>query len=60
MGGWQQVKKAMKGIGRVKGDERILGDSDFVLNVLVQSNEKMERGFQLYLIYIFMDVPLTI
>lgn len=34
-------------MGRIKGDERMLGDSDFVLKVLAQSNEKMERGFQL-------------
>ncbi len=37
----------MRGVGRVKDDERILGDSDFVLNVLAQCNEKMERSFQL-------------
>ncbi len=36
-----------KAKGRVKGDERILGDSEFVLSVLAQSNEKMERGYQL-------------
>jgi putative transposase len=47
MGGWQQVKKAMRGINCGKGDERILGDSDFVLNILAQCNEKMERGYQL-------------
>ena len=32
---------------RVKGDERILGDTDFVLEVLAQSNERLERKYAL-------------
>lgn len=47
MGGWRQAKKAAQGMGRIKGDERILGDSDFVLNVLSRCEEKMTRGFEL-------------
>jgi len=32
MGGWADVKKMrLKGMDRIKGDERILGDSDFAL-----------------------------
>jgi len=32
---------------RLKGDERILGDSDFVLDVLKVSEEEMERRYRL-------------
>lgn len=32
---------------RLKGDERILGDSDFVLDVLKPSEEEMERRYRL-------------
>jgi chromosomal replication initiation ATPase DnaA len=32
---------------RLKGDERILGDSDFVLDVLKASEEEMERRYRL-------------
>jgi len=31
----------------VKGDERILGDSDFVEKVLSQASEQMERRYRL-------------
>lgn len=41
-GGWKQAKTLLKGMGRVKGDERILGDTDFVLTVLAHNEEKME------------------
>jgi putative transposase len=44
-GGWQQVK-AMRQLGiRLKGDERILGDSDFVQRVLDSSDERFERRY---------------
>ena len=42
LGGWE----AIKGIGkreRRKGDERILGDSDFVLQVLEETDETFNR-----------------
>lgn len=43
-GGWTEVKKnRQKGMGRIKGDQRILGDSDFVQSVLNIANETMER-----------------
>ena len=32
---------------RVKGDERILGDGDFVTDVLKASQEEMERTYRL-------------
>jgi REP element-mobilizing transposase RayT len=47
MGGWKQAKKMIKGRQRFKGDERILGDSDFVLDVLARCDEQLERSYQL-------------
>ncbi|MDZ7581877.1 MAG: hypothetical protein U5R30_15150 [Deltaproteobacteria bacterium] len=40
-GGWQAVKALGKNKIHLKGDERILGDSDFVLKVLDEQNECM-------------------
>lgn len=43
LGGWKAVK-AHRGIGaRVRGDERILGNGDFVETVLAAGNERLER-----------------
>jgi hypothetical protein len=47
MGGWAEVKSLRKGKGRLKGDERILGDSAFVLEVLNGSKEQLDRTYQL-------------
>ncbi|MCB2147702.1 MAG: transposase [Deltaproteobacteria bacterium] len=48
LGGWSEVKKLrLKGMDRIKGDERILGDSDFVMSVLSQADEQFERGYEL-------------
>jgi hypothetical protein len=48
LGGWAEVKKLRrKGMDRIKGDERILGDSDFVMAVLSQANERYERHYEL-------------
>ena len=48
MGGWKEVKKlALSRQGRIKGDERILGDSDFVREVLAGSNERYDRKYKL-------------
>jgi putative transposase len=41
-GGWREIKKSQN---LVKGDERILGDSSFVMNILVQAEEKLERRY---------------
>lgn len=46
-GGWSAVK-LLRRIGEYqKGDERILGDSDFVKKVLAQAKENFERKYQL-------------
>lgn len=43
LGGWAAIK-ALRGIGeRIKGDERILGDGDFVESILRAGNERLER-----------------
>jgi len=47
LGGWREVKKLGRGGDRLKGDERILGDSDFVMEVLKVSEEEMERRYRL-------------
>jgi putative transposase len=47
LGGWKDVSGSMPAGGRVKGDERILGDSDFVMDVLKASEEEMERRYRL-------------
>lgn len=47
LGGWSEVKKMrQEGMDRIKGDERILGDSDFVQSVLSQANETFERRYE--------------
>ena len=47
MGGWSALKAMRKAKAYVKGDERILGDSDFVDRVLEQSMEAHERRYRL-------------
>jgi len=46
-GGWTELKAIRKTDARIKGDERILGNSDFVVNVLNASNEKLEEKYVL-------------
>jgi putative transposase len=47
LGGWKAVK-GLRGMGeKIKGDERVLGDGDFVESVLNASNERLERRTQL-------------
>jgi REP element-mobilizing transposase RayT len=43
LGGWKAVQALGKGSARLKGDERILGDSEFVLDVLEASEEQLRR-----------------
>ena len=43
VGGWKMAKTLLKGQDRVKGDERILGDSEFVESVLERGNETYTR-----------------
>jgi len=48
LGGWEAVKRRRLETGeRAKGDQRILGDSDFVLGVLAESGEKFERHYEM-------------
>jgi REP element-mobilizing transposase RayT len=46
-GGWEGLKALKKAKAHQKSDERILGDGDFVANVLAQSQESMERRYAL-------------
>ena len=47
MGGWTSLKGLRKSGTRIKGDERILGSSDFVQTVLMAANEALEEKAQL-------------
>ena len=48
LGGWSELKKQqLKKSTRTKGDERILGDSDFVQEVLSLAKEKFDRKYEL-------------
>jgi putative transposase len=46
-GGWSALKTLRKAKVYVKGDERVLGDSDFVLQTLQQAEEKFERKYKI-------------
>jgi REP element-mobilizing transposase RayT len=47
-GGWKASKKIRsRGQDRIKSDARILGDNDFVAQMLRQANEKLDRHYQL-------------
>ena len=47
LGGWSAVKAQRKSAERLKGDERILGDSHFVETVLEAADEAFHRGYLL-------------
>jgi REP element-mobilizing transposase RayT len=47
VGGWQAFKALDRNDVHLKSDERILGDSDFVEEVLKKAEEKRERKYQL-------------
>jgi len=47
LGGWEGVQGLGRWRGRFKGDERILGESEFVGEVLKASEEAMERRYGL-------------
>jgi putative transposase len=40
LGGWSEVRRRAR---RIKGDQRILGDSNFVMRVLAEANEQYEH-----------------
>ena len=46
-GGWRVLKAMSKARIHLKGDERILGDSDFVKEVLSEQKEQFERRYWL-------------
>lgn len=46
LGGWVGAKAARGGQDRIKGDERILGDGDFVKEVLESCRQQLERRCQ--------------
>ena len=48
LGGWSAIKKpGLKSIGRVKGDDRILGDSEFVHKMLKKADDRFDRYYEL-------------
>lgn len=48
LGGWKEVKKyGLNRQDRIKSDERILGDSGFVMEMLASADEKYERRYML-------------
>ncbi len=48
LGGWDEVKKMrISGQDRIKSDQRILGDSDFVNDVFSESEENLSREYRL-------------
>jgi len=46
-GGWVALKSYRRLKAHMKGDERILGDSDFVESVLEAQNERLERRYRI-------------
>jgi REP element-mobilizing transposase RayT len=46
-GGWSEVRALRKSAARIKGDERILGDGNFVEKVLNEARESLERKYKL-------------
>ena len=46
-GGWHVLKSMRRMRVHLKGDERILGDSDFVQEILNAANENMEKQYEL-------------
>jgi putative transposase len=52
VGGWKALRasrksECIKRIKRIKGDQRILGEGEFVSEVLRQADEKYERSYAL-------------
>ena len=47
LGGWSEIARTHLKRSHTKSDERILGESTFVSDVLSQANEKYERKYEL-------------
>ncbi len=58
VGGWFELKEFRDSGIRIKGDERILGSSDFVERVLKQAEENLEERYRLEAIGIDIDTLL--
>jgi len=46
-GGWSAAKALRRGVDRMKGDERILGEGNFVETALKAAQENLERTYEL-------------
>lgn len=46
-GGWSKIEELRRAKAYVKGDERILGDGDFVAGILQKADEALDRRFAL-------------
>ncbi len=49
-GGWAALKAYRQQKIHIKGDERILGESDFVESVLAEQNERLERRYRIQML----------
>ena len=47
VGGWAAAKSLRRANALQKGDDRILGDGDYVNAVLSEANEAYEKGYKL-------------
>ncbi len=47
LGGWSEIKETRIKKVRIKSDERILGESDFVESVLSEAAERFERRYEI-------------
>jgi hypothetical protein len=48
LGGWAEINRnRLNKRDRIKSDERILGDSEFVMQVLAEANEAFDRRYEL-------------
>ena len=48
LGGWDEVKRMrLAGQDRIKSDQRILGESDFAMDILSEAEETFSRKYQL-------------
>jgi hypothetical protein len=47
IGGWEETRDGKAEAERIKGDERILGEGEFIENVLRTSEEELERRYRL-------------
>jgi hypothetical protein len=56
LGGWEEVKKLQNEQAPMKGDERILGDSDFVHQILAEAEEQIKRQYHLKSLGIDIDM----